>query len=100
MTHALEGGCLCGKVRFRTNQAPLRTLVCHCTFCQRMTGSSYYAESLFQKDAVVFNDGQMSCYAHISDGSQKKVFVHFCTHRVAHFRALAGHARHLPRLVR
>ena len=79
MTHALEGGCLCGKVRFRTNQAPLRTLVCHSTFCQRMTGSSYYAESLFQKDAVVFNDGQMSCYAHISDGSQKKVFVHFCT---------------------
>jgi hypothetical protein len=45
-----------------------------------MTGSSYYAESLFQRDAVVFNDGQMSCYAHISDGSQKKVFVHFCTH--------------------
>ena len=78
MTEGLEGGCLCGKVRFRTTQAPLRTIACHCTFCQRVTGSSYYAESMFPMNAVVLNDGALSSYAHISDGSRKKVFVHFC----------------------
>ena len=78
MTKELEGGCLCGKVRFRTNQAPLRTLACHCTFCQRVTGSSYFAESMFPMDAVSFNDGWLSHYEHISDGSKKKVVVHFC----------------------
>ena len=78
MSNELEGGCLCGKVRFRTNQAPLRTLACHCTFCQRVTGSSYYAESMFAMDAVAFNTGDLSCYEHTSDGSKKKVFVHFC----------------------
>ena len=78
MTEGLEGGCLCGQVRFRTTQAPLRTIACHCTFCQRVTGSSYFAESMFPMNAVVLNAGALSSYAHISDGSKKKVFVHFC----------------------
>ena len=78
MTEGLEGGCLCGKVRFRTTQAPLRTIACHCTFCQRVTGSAYYAESMFAMNAVVLNAGALSSYEHTSDGSKKKVFVHFC----------------------
>jgi hypothetical protein len=78
MAEELEGGCLCGKVRFRTTQAPLRTFACHCTFCQKVTGSSFYAESVFPKDAVRFNAGALSAYEHTSDGSNKKVFVHFC----------------------
>ena len=80
MTDALEGGCLCGKVRFRTTQAPLRTIACHCTFCQKVTGSAYFAESMFPIDAVQFNDAPMGTYAHVSDHSHKRVYVHFCPH--------------------
>ncbi|MCA9777531.1 MAG: GFA family protein [Candidatus Eremiobacteraeota bacterium] len=36
-----EGGCRCGQVRFRVTRAPLLTSVCHCTGCQRMTGSAF-----------------------------------------------------------
>lgn len=78
MAVELEGGCLCGAVRFRATQAPMRTLACHCTFCQKVTGSSYFAESMFPMDAVTFNGGKLSRYEHVSDGSGKKVFVHFC----------------------
>ena len=78
MSAVLEGGCLCKRVRFRASQQPLRTLACHCTFCQRMTGSSFYAESLFPIEAVEFNDGKLQQYEHTSDGSGKTVFVHFC----------------------
>ncbi len=78
MTKNLEGGCLCGQVRFRATQVPLRTIACHCTFCQKVTGSSYFAESMFPTDAVLFNDGQTKSYEHVSDGSNKKVYVHFC----------------------
>ena len=78
MPDVLEGGCLCGKVRFKTKQAPLRTLACHCTFCQRMTGTSFYAESIFAFDAVAFNDGELRQYEHRSDHSSKKVHVQFC----------------------
>ena len=78
MTPVLQGGCLCGKVRFKANGPPLRTFACHCTFCQRLTGSSFYAESLFERDAVAFNEGELKQFEHRSDGSGKKVHVHFC----------------------
>lgn len=29
-------------------------------------------------DAVQFNEGELRRYEHLSDGSKKKVFVHFC----------------------
>ncbi len=78
MTTNLQGGCLCGKVRFTATQPPLRTFACHCTFCQKVTGSSFYAESLFDNDAVTFNEGPLNQFEHTSDGSGKKVYVHFC----------------------
>lgn len=78
MSFSLEGGCLCGSVRFHANQEPLRTFVCHCTFCQRVTGSSFYAESLFPIEAVKFNAGKLCKYEHTSDGSGKKVYIEFC----------------------
>ncbi len=78
MSSHIEGGCLCGKVRFALSGAPMRTFVCHCTFCQRVTGSSFYAESIFPQAAIRFNQGERRSYEHRSDGSGKKVFVHFC----------------------
>lgn len=74
----LEGGCLCGKVRFTVNGEPVRTFACHCRFCQRVTGSAFYAESIFPMEAVRFNDGERRRYEHRSDSSGKRVYVHFC----------------------
>ncbi len=78
MSIELQGGCLCGRIRFRVTQSPLRTLACHCTFCQRMTGTSFYAESLFPRNAVEFTSGEPHRYEHTSDVSHKKVYVEFC----------------------
>jgi hypothetical protein len=78
MAEVLEGGCLCGKVRFRARQPAVRTFACHCTFCQRVTGTAYYAESIYPREAVQFNEGELRQYAHVSDGSKKNVYVHFC----------------------
>jgi len=78
VSQTIDGGCLCGSVRYRATQPPLRTLVCHCSFCQRMTGSLAYSESLFPMDAVQFSGAPMRSYAHRSDSSGKQVVVHFC----------------------
>ena len=40
MTH-IEGGCLCGKVRYRADADPAFVGVCHCADCQRFTGSAF-----------------------------------------------------------
>lgn len=47
MGKALEGGCRCGRVRFRVTDDPLLTMACHCTGCQRMTGSAFSLSSLY-----------------------------------------------------
>ena len=35
-----EGGCLCGKVRFRVTAEALKSGYCHCRMCQRILGSA------------------------------------------------------------
>ncbi len=40
-TLPMEGGCRCRQVRFCISEAPILTSACHCTGCQRMTGSAY-----------------------------------------------------------
>jgi len=36
-----DGGCRCGRLRFKVTQPPLLTMVCHCKGCQLMTGSAF-----------------------------------------------------------
>ena len=36
----LQGGCLCGQVRFELTQPPVMAGYCHCTRCQRRTGTA------------------------------------------------------------
>ena len=42
MAH-IEGGCLCGKVRYTATAEPVATALCHCTHCQKHTGSAFAA---------------------------------------------------------
>lgn len=36
-----QGGCLCGSVRYTLTADPLMVAICHCTHCQRTSGSSF-----------------------------------------------------------
>jgi hypothetical protein len=73
-----EGGCLCGAVRYRTIAEPVRVMICHCSFCQRLTGSAYLVEPIFKREHVKFEGAQTSTFDHCSDTSAKRVTVHFC----------------------
>lgn len=37
----IVGGCLCGKVRYSTDAAPVMVALCHCTHCQKQSGSAF-----------------------------------------------------------
>jgi hypothetical protein len=77
MPNIHEGGCLCGEIRYRTMAKPVRVTVCHCTFCQRLTGSAFLVEPIFMREHVSF-EGRPSTYEHRSDSSGKRVTVNFC----------------------
>ena len=54
----MEGGCTCGHVRYRVEGAPLIVHACHCTWCQRETGTAHALNALFEADHVVHTAGQ------------------------------------------
>jgi hypothetical protein len=78
MQNAREGGCLCGAVRYRVTGAPFRTSVCHCTFCQRRTGSAFGLGAYFKKDEFQLLRGELRSYEHRSDESGRWLRLEFC----------------------
>jgi len=48
----LEGGCACGAVRYRLTSAPMFVHCCHCTDCQRQTGSGFVINLLIEAERV------------------------------------------------
>jgi hypothetical protein len=52
MRKKLRGGCSCGKVRYELLAAPIRVHCCHCTDCQRHTGSAFVLNALIETSAI------------------------------------------------
>ncbi|MEL6364064.1 MAG: GFA family protein [Pseudomonadota bacterium] len=73
-----EGRCLCGEVVFAATGDPVRITQCYCRFCQRATGSIVFREPIFLKEAFEIADGSPKVFSLMSEGSGKRVNVHFC----------------------
>ncbi|KAH8884335.1 hypothetical protein GQ53DRAFT_797813 [Thozetella sp. PMI_491] len=48
----LDGGCSCGKIRYRIKHTPLIVHCCHCTSCQRETGSAFAINAVIEAQGV------------------------------------------------
>lgn len=53
-----EGGCACGAVRFRLEQAPMFVHCCHCTRCQRETGGPFAHHAMVEFTAMSLTLGE------------------------------------------
>jgi hypothetical protein len=71
-----EGGCLCGKVRFRVSAPALDTGYCHCRMCQRNTGAPVVAWATFPAASFSWISGQPGTYA--SSTEAKRSFCATC----------------------
>ncbi|POF27977.1 GFA family protein [Roseibium marinum] len=48
----IEGGCQCGQLRYRITKPPLTYYACHCTVCQRQSGSAFGSSLMLEADGV------------------------------------------------
>jgi hypothetical protein len=55
---SLTGGCLCGGVRFEVTEPLLSAGYCHCTRCQRRTGSAASAQARVAPEALHITAGE------------------------------------------
>lgn len=53
-----DGGCACGLVRYRMHEAPMFVHACHCTRCQRETGSPFAHHAMIEFSAFSVLAGQ------------------------------------------
>ncbi|HXF81015.1 MAG TPA: GFA family protein [Usitatibacter sp.] len=58
MDEKYEGGCTCGEVRYRVLAAPMFVHCCHCTWCQRETGTAFALNALLEADNVELTRGE------------------------------------------
>src|SRR4051812_29336440 len=74
----LDGSCLCGKVTYRCEADPVATAVCHCTECQRQTGTSFSLVVAVPRDALVVEGDSLSSYTTVGTDSGQPVERRFC----------------------
>ena len=58
MSEAFEGQCTCGFVRYRMTSRPLFVNCCHCTWCQRETGTAFAWNAMIEADRVELLQGE------------------------------------------
>lgn len=55
-----EGGCTCRRVRYRMTTKPLFVHCCHCSWCQRETGTAFALNAMIEADRVKLLQGDIT----------------------------------------
>lgn len=58
----LEGGCLCGDVRYRIDVPPSEVVHCHCGLCRRSAGAAFVTWLSVRADAFRYTAGAPAAY--------------------------------------
>lgn len=74
---ALEGGCSCGKVRYRLKKRPMFVHCCHCLDCQKQTGSAFAINALIEAGEVEDLSGKTVAFTMPTD-SGRPHDIHRC----------------------
>lgn len=69
----ITGGCLCGGVRFALSEPPHAAGYCHCTRCQRRTGTAASAQVRIDGDTLRLLQGAdlLKSWRHPNGGHEK-----------------------------
>jgi hypothetical protein len=78
METPLTGGCGCGAVRFALDAPPVGAVYCHCTRCQRRTGSAASASARVAPGSVRVVAGEEHVRAWAPEGGNEKLFCALC----------------------
>ena len=86
MSNSRDGGCQCGSVRYRFEAEPLGLAVCHCTECQRQSGSAFGMSLAVPSDSFRLLRGELKTFTVPCDSGRTKhcAFCPSCGTRIYH----------------
>lgn len=80
----IEGGCLCGAVRYRADAEPEVQAICHCKTCQKNSGSAFSLNVAVPEDSLVAEGDSLRVYEDHSGSSGKPFYRKFCANCGSH----------------
>lgn len=77
----LDGHCLCGNVTYTVDEGtePMMVAVCHCTTCQRQSGSVFSLNVVIDESALHLSGDTVGEFETTSEETQTAVQRKFCT---------------------
>ena len=73
----VEGGCHCGHITYEAEVDPDSVNICHCTDCQRMTGTAYRVTVRSRKGGFKLLSGQPTIYIKTAESGNQRAQA-FC----------------------
>ena len=86
MNHTLEGSCQCGEVQYQIKGEPLVLYRCHCTECQKQSGSGFGMSMWVRNDDFKILRGSLKHFQRTADsgGKMECFFCGNCGVRIFH----------------
>ena len=89
-TSFADGGCTCRQVRYRLATKPLFVNCCHCSWCQRETGTSFALNAMIESEQVQLLQGEVDLVDTPSSSGKGQTIARCPQCRVAVWSHYAG----------
>ena len=76
---SLSGGCQCGAVRYKLEDSIIRLNICHCSDCQRQSGSAFGMSLVISPETFQLTAGTLKSFETTADSGRTKTGA-FCSH--------------------
>ena len=82
----IAGGCQCGATRYEVAVPPKQVLACHCTDCQKQSGSAFGLVMVVDEQAFELTEGEVRKFVSMSAAGREKTgaFCPECGSRIYH----------------
>jgi len=81
----IEGGCLCGSVRYSSDEEPKAVINCYCETCRKNSGSTNSYNLAMPAGSVKVTGSTVATYVDRSGASGKPFNRKFCSKCGSHF---------------
>ncbi len=73
----IDGACQCGEIRYEADVDPKDVAICHCTDCQRLTGTAYRVSVSAQSNRFKITSGNPKLYIKTAQTGRRRL-QYFC----------------------
>jgi hypothetical protein len=75
----LDGRCMCGSITYSCDADPVATAVCHCTECQRQTGTAFSVVVGLPVDALKVEGDTLAMFKTVGEAQDSETERNFCS---------------------